>query len=434
MVNPLFSIPLMGLGTAEVESLPSYLHRCAIAHGSDVGLFIQTVNRLVPDSNLCVTEQVKAKHFKPHELVRPGKLADSIIASLSEATGQRLESSVLWILRTVLGRSAEEVVKGFRWCPECLAECHSLGIEPYFKLIWHMSSVTACHIHRTPFIHVCEFCGCDQTTYRKQHDIGFCQECGESLARRKKKIAFSDLTSSWEDLGNDVVQLFRDLARIDPRSISEDGPYKSINDLLDYYWKANREDVFYGALTRDEMISLACRDKKVSLLTARRVAFRLGVPLYPFLAGEASQTPGVLDHGMFCTLPDGYLDVRHKARKDHMVILRKIRQVIRGSDHPLTAKDVCEQAGVSTGYLAYRYPILYKGIVEKRKAYEEEQRLKTIYRAQAAALEYFISEKYAQAPKSRKQAYRQLREETGLPKWVLKKAIQTAYAALHVGL
>ena len=90
MVNPLFSIPLMGLGTAEVESLPSYLHRCAIAHGSDVGLFIQTVNRLVPDSNLCVTEQVKAKHFKPHELVRPGKLADSIIASLSSLSSSAL--------------------------------------------------------------------------------------------------------------------------------------------------------------------------------------------------------------------------------------------------------------------------------------------------------------------------------------------------------
>ncbi|PIQ40060.1 MAG: hypothetical protein COW58_08075 [Thalassolituus sp. CG17_big_fil_post_rev_8_21_14_2_50_53_8] len=74
---------------------------------------------------------------------------------------------------------------------------------------------------------------------------------------------------------------------------------------------------------------------------------------------------------------------------------------------------------------------MYKGIIEKRKAYEEEQRLKTIYRAQAAALKYFISEKYAEAPKSRKQACRRLREETGLPKWVLKKAIQTAYGALY---
>ncbi|WP_338353647.1 hypothetical protein, partial [Thalassolituus oleivorans] len=72
--------------------------------------------------------------------------------------------------------------------------------------------------------------------------------------------------------------------------------------------------------------------------------FLLGLQLYPFLAGEASQTPGVLDHGMFCTLPDGYLDVKHNNRKDHMAILRKVRQVIRGSDHPLTAKDVCEQA------------------------------------------------------------------------------------------
>lgn len=83
-----------------------------------------------------------------------------------------------------------------------------------------------------------------------------------------------------------------------------------------------------------------------------------------------------------------------------------------------------------SGYLAYRYPVLYKEIVKRRKEYEEEQHLKTIYKAQAFALNYFLDERYSESPKSRKQAYRQLREETGLPKWILKKAIQNAYKAL----
>tara|TARA_B100000676_G_C17624239_1_gene603243 strand:- start:481 stop:633 length:153 start_codon:yes stop_codon:yes gene_type:complete len=45
--------------------------------------------------------------------------------------------------------------------------------------------------------------------------------------------------------------------------------------------------------------------------------------------------------------------------------------------------------------------------------------------------EYFISEKYAEAPKSHKQAYWKLWEETGLPKGGLKRAIQTAHSAFH---
>ena len=431
MTTLLFSIPLMGHGTAEVESLPSFLHRCAVAHGNDVGPFMKTVDRLLPNSHLCIADTFKAKHTKPHDLVRPGKLADSIVIALSQATGQKLDSSVLWVLGNTLSRSVNEVVKGFRWCPECLAESQSLGLESYFKLIWHMSAVKACHIHRTPLVQECQFCGCDQTSYRKKNDIGFCQNCDQSLANRKIKITGSALSGSWEDVGNDVVQLFRELSEVDPRGLSEDGPYKSINDLMDYYWKVEREDIFYAALNRDELISLAYRHKKISLLTARRVAFKLGIPLYAFLAGEASQISGILDYGVLCTLPDGYLDVEHKVPKNHAAVVQKIKSILKAQKTPLSARCVCEKAGVSTGYLAYRYPVLYKGIVDRRKKYEEEQHLKKIYKAQAFALDYFFSERYSGAPKSRKQAYIQLREETGLPKWVLKKAIQNAYKALN---
>ena len=133
---------------------------------------------------------------------------------------------------------------------------------------------------------------------------------------------------------------------------------------------------------------------------------------------------------MFCTLPEGYLDVKHKARKDHIEILTKINNIVTTGEVPLTVKSVCKQVGISTGYLAYRYPVLYKDIVIKRKAYDEELRLKIIYRAQAAALDYFINEEYSTAPKSRNQAYKCLRRETGLPKWELMKAIETAYRAL----
>ncbi|MBL4882156.1 MAG: TniQ family protein [Oleispira sp.] len=431
MPTALFSVKLMGRGTAEIESLPSYIHRCSIAHGSNVGSLLQTVERLIPNTHLCLKGKLKAKNFKPHDLVRPGKLVDELVYSFSEATGEPLDSSVLWILNTVLGRSQGEVVKGFRWCPECFGEMQRLGFESYFKLIWHMSSVAACHIHRTPLIQRCEACDCDQTSYKKVTDIGYCQECGESLSIRISGIDSDQLISSWEDLGNDVVQLFHELSLVDARSLPEDGPYKSVNDLLDYYWRIDREDIFYGALTRDQMIALSCRDKSISMLTARRIAFRLGVPLFAFIAGEASQTSGVLDHGLFCTLPEGYLDVKHKARKDHVDILKKLECAINEIEIPITAKKLCQLAGVSTGYLAYRYPQIYKDVVQRRKNYDEEEHLKAIYRAQAAALEYFFQERYADQPKSRRQAYKQLREETGLPKWTLKNAIQIAYEALN---
>ncbi|BFM05686.1 hypothetical protein GCM10025791_44560 [Halioxenophilus aromaticivorans] len=55
------------------------------------------------------------------------------------------------------------------------------------------------------------------------------------------------------------------------------------------------------------------------------------------------------------------------------------------------------------------------------------------YRAQTAALQFFIDDRYADHTQSRKEAFRVLKEETGLPKWVLKNAIQTAYGVFQVG-
>lgn len=62
-------------------------------------------------------------------------------------------------------------------------------------------------------------------------------------------------------------------------------------------------------------------------------------------------------------------------------------------------------------------------------AREQEMEAKRL-RAKCCAMSFFVDEKYAEHTNSRKQAYRVLREETGLPKFVLKNAIKSAYEAL----
>lgn len=81
------------------------------------------------------------------------------------------------------------------------------------------------------------------------------------------------------------------------------------------------------------------------------------------------------------------------------------------------------------GYLEYRFPALTAEIVAKHNELVEESRLERKMKARQAALSYFVSPSYADLPKSRKQAYKVLREETGLPKFMLKDAISGVYQA-----
>lgn len=69
--------------------------------------------------------------------------------------------------------------------------------------------------------------------------------------------------------------------------------------------------------------------------------------------------------------------------------------------------------------------------MERYSAAREQEMEDKRLRAKCCAISFFVDEKYAGCTKSRKEAYRVLRAETGLPKFVLKSAIKSAYEVLH---
>lgn len=428
----LFPIELLGNDSADVESLPSYIHRCAFEHGVYVGELIRFAYKNgikhVDDTH---QEIGPPKYIKVPELVRPERSTRMLVDVFSYMTKQSLGNSVLWFINNSLGRSRNEIVKGFRWCPECFSEMGSLEQEPYFKLIWHMTSVKACHIHRTPLIEKCEFCGCDQTSFKKQRAVGLCQRCGKSLSKRKHAITEEQIYNSWDDIGLDMVRLFKDLSSVPINSLPYGGIKQSLESLYDVYWKKDCEKDFFRLLSKNEMLAVVFGPNKVSLKTARKIAYRLGVSLFELMSGEAAKTNEVLDKRMFCKLPIGYLEPERKVKKDHEKILKHINKLLRRSATPIPWRKISEKVGVSVGYLDYRYPLLAKDVKRRYENYIQKERLKKIYTAQKVAMQYFFDEKYSGQAQSRKQAYRVLRAETGLPKFMLKKAIQNAYAAIH---
>lgn len=150
------------------------------------------------------------------------------------------------------------------------------------------------------------------------------------------------------------------------------------------------------------------------------------------LTGEAEFSTEMLELKRIRKLPDGLLEVNKKTKKDHVAILSKIRRYLRARQTPPSIPMVATAAGVSIGYLEYRHPTLVAELVAKHQAYEQQQKLKKVYYAQSAALRFFLDEKYSAITKSRKQAYKTIRKETGLPKFLLQQAVKSAYAANYM--
>jgi len=168
------------------------------------------------------------------------------------------------------------------------------------------------------------------------------------------------------------------------------------------------------------------------LITMRRLAYLLNVSLYDLLSSNYRAIQLPYKPSTLKELPK-QIKPRKKVVRNHKQEYQKIVAIIAAQPIPPSLKRLARLANVSVGYMEYRFPSLVRQVVEKSQAYQKREQLIRRYRAQAAALQFFTGDRYADHTRSRKDAYRVLKEETGLPKWVLKNAIQTAYGVLQVG-
>lgn len=432
MTHRLFPIPLYGHGTSEVESFSSYLYRISYEHGIYVGELIRYAYRSAieeiggPDGY-----PEMPKYLRTNELIRPGKTTRMMIELFRVLTRQDMYQSFMWFLDGSIGHARGDIVEGFQWCPECFREMENMGEKPYFKLLWHLKDIKSCHIHRTPLVDRCQSCGCDQVTYKRQYPIGYCQNCGEKLSKRKKRLKAKDISNSWEMMGADLVQMFGDIAENKNELIDLEGMRHSLDKIYDHYWFNEREKELYEIVDQRVLTGIIDGNEKVSLKTVRRIAYVMGLSLYDLLSGNADKTSAILNLENICELQPSFMLTHKKEKHDHKAILRRVKKIISNSNQPPSLHGLVKQAGISEGYLRHRYPVLIDKVVNRYKEYEAYIQLHKIYQAQAAALKYFNEEAYGCHIKSRKQAYKFLRQETGLPKHKLKKAIQNAYMAIN---
>jgi AraC-like DNA-binding protein len=247
------------------------------------------------------------------------------------------------------------------------------------------------------------------------------------LSRRLKGLYHRDFGS--EDAW-DIIQLISDIQKFGERQLPTDGVIVSVNELFDQYWRQHREDSFYNLLNRDKLLTVVNEKKSLSLNDARKLCFRLGISLFDLMSGNAikvSQSLGFDDSRFF---PKSFLHASVRVVKDHKFFLKKLKELNESDDTPMSLKATAKALGVSIGYLEYRFPAQVRLIVDRHQSYLDQDHLRKVYLAQTQALQYFLDISENRVSKSRKHAYKQLREETGLPKWVLKKAIQTAYQAI----
>lgn len=441
-MTKLFPIPMMGQGTADVESLSSYLFRSAYLHGVSVKTLLNAMNEF-SESNLKIQLNRPISKSLIIWLAGVSEATTELRARLGEFTGHDMSCKPLDFLNLkVYGLNTE--IGEFRWCPECLAEMHRIGAPLYYKQIWHMSIVKHCPVHRVRLVELCHKCHWNQTSFKAFYPVGYCTRCGESLFKRRTPLLQSDILPSWECPNHDFLEIFEKTANFVPEKTRFFGTEFVLAETrlfgakffpkLDGEYASSRKTLYFQ--TPDAMkVREQCRlnwKAGFRLQSLRRLAYFMNISLYELLNFNGNLYTLPLAISEVEAAPKNP-NVRIRATQNHQPTYHKVVAYIKEQETPPSLKQVALFAKVSTGYLKFRFPSLARQIVENYQNSRLQKSLENRYRAQTAAFQYFTDGRYASHGRTKTAAYSALRDETGLPKRLLIHSIQTAYEALQVG-
>lgn len=204
----LYPITPIGLETARVESLTSYITRLAEAHSVFTGTLI--THELAP----CIkkayvsggeSRDVSAFMRYAASMNGVGTLAEDWVRVLEQLT-LRVDLRALTMLFWSQVLSSRGLIRPLRvWCPECYGEWSEKGQVIYEPLLWTLRAVSICPWHKRPLCDQCPYADCQKSLpWLAWHSRpGYCSRCERwlGLASSEKRFAFNHQTkeeSLWQ--------------------------------------------------------------------------------------------------------------------------------------------------------------------------------------------------------------------------------------------
>jgi len=352
-----FSLPHLGAGSAEVESLHCYFFRLAHAHGCTSGQLIRHL-RAWSQANHgdgAWPSISRSQLDRGMSMCGYGAATDQIANALVIGTNvQTLRSGTLLPLQHVAARTALRTLRSSRaWCPACYSEDLQGPGEAFDRLLWALVPIKRCSVHRLALQTQCPACNAEQHYNFAVRRIDECSSCEHSLVANDNCLVPAPVPTHGEKLIHELVEASAANPNLTLRWEAISAFYdKARHELSQNHPLLTRESFRrHGAYpTLDSLIEL-CTTFNVSLVDFQTInSSDLTLPLY----GPANLSAA---------------NRRHPRRPPatHAQVETALTELL-SSDRPLPPfREFCEQLETSKGYVSYRFPALAKIYLDARR-------------------------------------------------------------------
>ncbi|MBG9941018.1 TniQ family protein [Brevibacillus formosus] len=176
----LYSLKPMGLGTAAIESMTSFIARLARAHCLKVGdLFTQVLFPILNKqyTNNIMIEGGNGFYDWAHSLNGLTSNAHEFVELLENMTGNSGLGNLTLLKYRHLIPNRRLLRRKKCWCPNCFREMKDEGKDIYEPLIWTIQAVNVCTRHNVELRNRCIYCTRSQLMLERRSNPGYCVHC-----------------------------------------------------------------------------------------------------------------------------------------------------------------------------------------------------------------------------------------------------------------
>lgn len=409
-----FSVPHLGTGGPDVESLGCYFFRLSHAHGCTQW---QLAAHLAVWWDHTHASGIKSRFLKNSSGAKTlaicgfGQGVTKLVQALTLGTGiGTLRSGTLLALQPVAARSSIGTLRNSRaWCPACYEDDIGEGREIYDRLLWAIMPIKRCIHHKITLMDRCP--KCDSAQFYSTHStrLDQCNSCGNSLLSQVDQRAIAERPALGEKLVRDLVAA----CTINPElTLNRQG--------MRMFFKRYRCELPMGdpLLSMPSLTSLSMRP---TLETIIRMVTAFNVSLLDF---QTAQPP--LTNRSLYTPASPAVPIRSHCRLPQEVRARveaALEQALAIPDKPPPFATFCQKLKVSTGYVAYQFPILARAYVARRNKIMHTERTAMLTAAKAAIEAGLMNDYTSGQMTQKKQLIREVARISGVSIVTARKAV-----------
>lgn len=373
----------IGIGTAYIESLTSYIGRLARVHG--VLVWILGLNEIIPLFNIQHYEGITKIMFSEasRSLNGTGLWADQTVTALQKLT-MRNDLHYLTMLSWRNIFSTRFLLRSTQaWCSTCYEEWRAAEKVLYTPLLWTLQAVVVCPQHCHPLSSRCPNQNCQATIplISPQGKIGYCPRCGSWLGS-----CLDEASANTKELDDDIkpylwqANAVGKLLTVIPYLKSTPSKERLAEYISDYIDTKSAGSV--SALNRQFKLPTStlysCKNKlqTVQFSLFLEVCYRLEIsPLTALVSPNPLESSGidveqVVDTPYRSELSFNLSDTDNTIRRSLELVL------VSGETPPPCVAEVARRLKQPEKALRKRFPELIHAIVEQLRQYREAEKSK----------------------------------------------------------